>query len=297
MNLSRLDLNLLVVFDAIYTERNLTRASEILHLTQPAVSNALKRLRTTFDDALFVRTSEGMMPTPLARSIVDRIRKALQLVESCVEHELSFEPQTSDRTMLCSLSEMAEARLLPNSLARLRVEAPNMALRSYYVPRSEMPMELAAGTLDIGVDVTFVNDSNLHHIPLLEEEYVFAVRTDHPVIRRKPTLKQYLSLGHVHVSSRRKGVGTVDQSLKSLGLRRTIAVRVRDYTAAPLIVAKTDLACTLPRVLAEQAGLRVYPLPFETPALGMHLYWHKSADADAANVWFRGLLTDVAASA
>lgn len=294
MRISRLDLNLLVVFDVIYAERNLTRASEILHITQPAVSNALGRLRKTFGDPLFVRTSEGMIPTPLARNIVERVRNALELMESCINQEAVFEPESSNKTLLCSFSELAEALLLPGLLARVREAAPKMALRSYYVPRNEMPMELAAGTLDIAVDVTFVNDSNLHHTPLLDEEYVCAVRKDHPVIRRKPTMKQYLSLGHVHVSSRRKGVGTVDQSLKTLGHRRVIAARVRDYTAAPLIVAKTDLACTLPRVLAKQAGLRMYPLPFETPPVRMHLYWHKSADGDAANVWLRGLLCDVA---
>lgn len=296
MRINRIDLNLLVVFDVIYAERNLTRASEILHITQPAVSNALGRLRKTFDDPLFVRTSEGMAPTPAAKNIVERVRKALQLVESCIDRDAVFDPESSDNTMQCSFSELAEALLLPGLVARMREAAPTMALRSYYVSRDEMPMELAAGTLDIAVDVTFVNDSTLHHTPLLEEDYVCAVRRDHPTIRRKPTLKQYLSLGHVHVSSRRKGVGSVDQSLKTLGHRRTIVARVRDYTAAPLIVAQTDLACTLPRVLAKQAGLRVYALPFDTPPVSMHLYWHKSADADPANAWLRALLTEVAAA-
>lgn len=291
---NQLDLNLLVAFDTIYTERNLTRAAEILHITQPAVSNALGRLRTTFNDPLFVRTSEGMTPTPLARDIVARVRKALQLVESCVDVDSAFEPADSDKTLQCSFSDLAEVLLLPGLLARIRTKAPGMALRSYYVPRDEMPTELAAGTLDIAVDVTFVNDSDLHHTPLLKEDYVCAVRKDHPTIRRKPTMRQYLSLGHVHVSSRRKGVGTVDQSLKTQGHRRTISARVRDYTAAPLIIKTTDLACTLPRVLAKQAGLRAFSLPFETPPVSMHLYWHKSANADPANAWLRGLLGEVA---
>jgi len=294
MNINQIDLNLLNVFDAIYAERNLTRASELLHITQPAVSNALNRLRKTFDDPLFVRTSEGMTPTPAARNIIDRVRKSLQLIESCIDHNEIFDPLSSDQTLHCSFSDLAEAMLLPGLLARMQASAPKMALRSYYVPRNEMPTELAAGTIDIGVDVTFVNDSNLHHTPLLDEEHVCVVRPDHPTIKRKPSMKQYLSLRHVHVSSRRKGVGTVDQSLKTLGSRRTIAVRVRDYNAAALIVAKTDLACTLPRAFAVQAGLRTHPLPFETPSVSMHMYWHKSANADAANAWLRGLVADVA---
>lgn len=295
MTLHQIDLNLLAVFDVIYAERNLTRTSEILHITQPAVSNALSRLRKTFNDPLFVRTSEGMMPTPLARDMIDRVRKALQLMESCIEQRDVFAPESSDKTILCSFSELAEALLLPGVLRRVDELAPTMALRSYYVARNEMPTELAAGTLDIAIDVTFVNDSNLHHTPLLQDEYVCVVRPDHPVIKRKPTLKQYLALGHVYVSSRRKGVGTVDQSLKTLGYRRTITARVRDYLSAPLIVEQTDLVCTLPRALAKQSGLKVYPLPFETPPVSMHLYWHKSANADPANAWLRQLLIQVAA--
>ncbi len=297
MRINQLDLNLLVVFEVIYKERNLTRASEILHITQPAVSNALSRLRKTLKDPLFVRTSEGMMPTPLARDIAARVQKALQLVESCMSHDAPFDPLSSDKTLLCSFSDLAEALLLPLLTERLQRTAPRMSVRSYYVARSQLPMELAAGTLDIGVDVTFVNDSNLHHTHLLEGEYVCAVRKDHPSIRRKPTMKQYLALGHVHVSSRRKGVGAVDQSLKTLGFRRRIMARVRDYTVAPRIVECTDLACALPRVLAQAAGLRAYPLPFDVPPVTMHLYWHKSADADPWNQWLREQLKEVAGMA
>jgi DNA-binding transcriptional LysR family regulator len=294
MRINQMDLNLLVVFDVIYTERNLTRAAEVLHITQPAVSNALSRLRKSFDDQLFVRTSDGMVPTPAARDLATPVRKALQLVENCIEEDSVFDPTTSAKTILCSFSDLAEALLLPGLLARLQTVGPNMPLRSYYVARNELPMELASGTLDIGVDVAYVNDTNLKHVPLLDEEYVCAVRNDHPTIKRKPTMAQYLAMGHIHVSSRRKGVGSIDQSLKALGERRTISARVRDYTAATLIVAQSDLAGTFPQVIANQAGLKTFPLPFETPPVSMHMYWHKSADSDPANAWLRKLLADVA---
>jgi len=292
MRFNQLDLNLFVVFDVIYSEGNLTRASEILHITQPAVSNALTRLRKNFDDPLFVRTSEGMTPTPTAKNIIVRVRKALQLMKSCIDQDFSFDAESSDKTLQCSFSDLAEALLLPNILAGLNKKAPSMAIRSYYVPRNELPIELASGSLDIGVDVAYVNDSNLNHTPLLDEEYVCAVRKDHPALKRKPTLKQYLTMNHVYVSSRKKGVGTVDQSLKTLGHRRNITARVRDYTAATLIVKKTDLAGTFPSVIAKQEGLAVYPLPFDTPPVQIHMYWHKSADADPMNSWFRDLIKE-----
>lgn len=218
----------------------------------------------------------------------------MELLDSCLADRSTFDPASSGKTLVCSFSDLAEALLLPGLLARLTDLAPNMCVRSYYVLRSELPRELAAGKLDFGVDVPFVNDSGLHHAELLAEEYGCAVRPEHPILRRRPTLERYLALGHVHVSSRRTGIGAVDQSLKALGRRRRIAVRVRDYTAATRIVASTDLACTLPRVLARQAGLRVYALPFEATPVSMHLYWHRSADADPVSEWSRRLLQDVA---
>ena len=287
-----IDLNLLTVFDVIYTEQNLTRAAEVLHITQPAVSNALARLRLSFADRLFERASGGMLPTPVARRMISRVRRALQLVESCIEPQTQFDPATSDQTLLCSFSGLAEEILLPALVARLQDAAPKMTLRSYHVPRTEQPTELAAGSLDIAVDVAFVNDRDLHHAPLFEDEYVCAVRSEHPQIRRKPTLQQYLDVRHIHLSSRRRGVGDVDTALKTIGYRRTISIRVRGYSAIPRMVNQTDLACTLPRSLAKQWGLKYFALPFTSPPVSIHMYWHKSAAADPTNLWLREQLRE-----
>ena len=293
MRLNRIDLNLMTVFDVVYAERNLTRAAEVLHITQPAVSNALTRLRATFDDPLFVRTAAGMIPTPVARNVVSRVRKALQLIESCVEPQTGFNPASSEQTLLCSFSGLAEVLLLPLMMTKVESLAPNMAVRSFPVPRTELPTELAAGSLDIAVDVASFNDRNLLHAPLFEDHYVCAVRPNHPQVQRQPTLQQYLQLGHVHISSRRKGAGDVDQRLKSMGHRRTIVTRVSGYATAPHIVTTTDLACTMPRSLAKQSGLKVFSLPFDVPPVNIHMYWHKSTDADPANIWLRNLLFEV----
>ena len=291
---AKLDLNLLNVFDVIYSERNLTRAADVLHLTQPAVSNALARLRASFDDPLFVRSAEGMSPTPVARGMIGRVRRALQLVDSCVKPSTRFAPATSDQTLFLSFLDSAEALLLAPLLSRMQDAAPNMTVRSFYVPRTDIPTELAAGTLDIAVDVPIVDDTNLVHEPLFSSESVCAIRPEHPSVRKRMTLRQYLGLGHVHVSKRRKGGGgTVDQALKKLGCRRRITTRVDSYAVAENIVARTDLACTMPRSLAEQSGLKVVPLPFEAPVTGVHMYWHKSADADPSSIWLRTLLCDL----
>jgi DNA-binding transcriptional LysR family regulator len=293
MQQNRLDLNLLNVFDVVYTERNLTRAADVLHITQPAVSNALSRLRTSFDDPLFVRSAEGMSPTPVARAMAGRIRRALQLVDSCVRPSATFDPHSSDQTLLLSLMDAAEALLIAPLLARMQDVAPQMTVRSFYVPRADVPTELAAGTLDIAVDVPLLDDTNLVHVPLFSGENVCAVRQDHP--QTDPlTLDKYLAMGHVHVSKRRKGGGgTIDQALKKVGHRRHIVARVDSFAMAANIVSQTDFACVMSRSTAEQAGLRVMALPFEAPSTEVHMYWHKSSDADPGNRWLRSVIGDL----
>lgn len=287
MRLNQLDLNLFVAFDAIYSTNNLTRAAEILHITQPAVSNALSRLRKQFDDPLFVRTPEGMMPTPVARKAVGPIRKALQLLDASVKPVETFDPAQSEMVVACSMIDVAEALVLPRLLKTLETQAPGMAVRSFYVSRRDVATELASGSLAFAIDVPLAGGADLLHAPVTTEEYLCAVREGHPVIRRKPTMAQYLRVGHLHVSSRRRGMGTMDLALKNLGERRRIVARVVHYTAAARILENTDLALTLPAEIARELGLKAYPLPFEMPLLGLRLYWHRGVDADPANRWLR----------
>ncbi|WP_299973984.1 LysR family transcriptional regulator [uncultured Pseudoteredinibacter sp.] len=289
MRLSQVDLNLFVVFDAIYTEKNLTRAAEVLCITQPAVSNALNRLRKTFDDQLFVRTPDGMMPTPVAENIVGRVREALQLLNMSVQEGDKFSPETSEKVIACSMNDLGETLILPPIMSHLQRLAPKMTLTSYYVPREDMAKELAAGSLDFAIDVPLVVDNNLCHAPLSGEDYVCVVRPDHPAVRNELSLKQYLELGHINVSSRRKGQSIVDHALNGMGMSRNIKVRVQHYMVGAKIVANTDLVWTLPIRLARQLDFKILPLPFDVPALNWHLFWHKSADDDHANKWLRNL--------
>jgi len=297
MRLTQLDMNLFVAFDAIYEERSLTRAAEILHITQPAASNALNRLRKQFDDPLFVRTPQGMMPTPLARNAAGPIRKALQLLDASVTPIENFEPGASQMTVSCSMIDLAEARILPSLLASFAEKAPGMSVRSYHVPRSEMATELASGRLAFAVDVPLPVSADLCHLELSHENYVCAVRYDHPVLKRKPTMKQYLGMGHLHVSSRRSGMGTMDLALKNIGKRRNIVARVTHYSAAGPIIENTDLALTLPRNMAHDLNLKSYALPFDVPSIALRLYWHKSVDNDPAHRWLREIVIENAGMA
>ncbi len=294
MRLNQVDLNLFVVFDAIYTERNLTRAAEILYLSQPAVSNALARLRRTFDDPLFIRMQKTMVPTPAAENMIGRIRKALLLMKSSLQDEGVFHAEKSDKIFRINMSDLIAAMILPPVEEMARARAPGVNLESYHIPRQELARELAMGTMDFSIDVPLLNDPQLCHAPLLKERYVCMMRKDHPLAREPLTMENYLKLSHIHVSSRRSGQGYVENALNALGLRRHVHLRLQHYMVAPLVVMRSDLALTAPLALVRQYEAHIVELPFDLPDLELHLYWHKSRDADPANLWMRRKIMEAA---
>lgn len=287
MQYSRFDLNLFVVFDAIYRERHLSRAADRLCLSQPAVSNALARLRSRFDDPLFVRVGRGMRPTPRAESLAPRVRQALQLLELGLAEDLQFAPGEAERSFRISMNDLVEAMLLPSLMARLQREAPGVRLESYYVPRAELPRAMAAGQVDVALDAPLITDESLAHRPLLREPYVCLMRPGHPAADRPLDLERYLQLGQVHVSSRPQGAGQVDVALNKLGRRRQILLRISHYLLVPRVLRSSDLAASLPARLAVEGELEALPLPFDMEPLETHLYWPHSLDDDPANRWLR----------
>ncbi|MAW29030.1 MAG: LysR family transcriptional regulator [Gammaproteobacteria bacterium] len=294
MKLSDIDLNLFVVFDAIYTEGNLTRAGDIIGITQPAVSNSLSRLRNLFNDPLFVRTADGMVPTPVAQNIIGSVRQSLALMRASVQDSELFDPAASDKRFRLSMTDLTQAIILPYVFERVRVEAPNTAIDCYQVRRREMNMELASGNLDLAVDIPLTPDPHICQAPLFSHPHVCVIRTDHPSVGDSISTKEYLSLKHIHISSRRGGLGHVDLALGKMGERRDIVFRTQHYQAAPELVGQTDFAMTVPQIFAErmnsQYPVRYVDLPFPVPGLETNLYWHESTDKDQANQWMRELI-------
>lgn len=290
MRLNQVDLNLFVVFETIYAKRNLTRAAEVLCISQPAVSNALSRMRKTFNDPLFVSTSQGMVPTPVAENIVGRVSEALQLLNASVQEADVFLPENSQKVFRVSMNDLAETLLLPALGDVLQRQAPNMRIESYFSNRRDVSRELAAGRLDLAIDAPLIDDPQLQHEPLMSERYVCMLRKGHPLADQTLTLARYLALGHIHISSRREGLGHVDAALNKLGTPRKIQMRVQHYMVAPLIAMRTDLALTAPSRLAQGYDALQLALPFALPTMDLHLYWHRSADRDHANTWLRDQL-------
>ncbi|BBT17136.1 LysR family transcriptional regulator [Metapseudomonas otitidis] len=294
MNLNKVDLNLFIVFDAIYTEANLTRAGQIVGITQPAVSNALARLRETFNDPLFVRTAQGMVPTPMAQNIIGPVRNALQLLRVSVQESRTFNPLQANKTYRISMTDLSEAVILPLLFQRLRRLAPQVQVESFLAKRRETTKELAAGRLDFAVDAPLNTDPQVRHVKLMDDRYVCAMRRGHPLAKERISLDEYLSLSHIHISSRRNGLGYVDLALGKMGIQRKVALRSQHYMMASTVLQSTDMAMTVPERFARRHDLHFVDLPVnDVPALETHLYWHESTDQDPANRWMREQIIEI----
>jgi DNA-binding transcriptional LysR family regulator len=289
VRLSDIDLNLLVVFEAIHREQNLTRAAQRLGLTQPALSHALGRLRDLLQDPLFTRTGRQMVPTAFARSLIVPVREALLTLEHGLFPNQAFEPARAARRFVIGLRDVLETVWLPLLVEHLR-SAPQLSLVSTRVARSELETELVTGVLDLAIEIPLPVSAALRHQAIAEERLVVMARRDHPAAGDL-TLERYLEHSHVIVSSRRSGPGLEDAALRSLGRRRRISLRCQNFHAACQIVQESDLLLTLPERLAQAlkrgSDQRILPFPVPAPSLAIHMYWHTASDNDPANRWLR----------
>jgi len=301
MHISRTDLNLFVVLDAIYSQGNITRASQTLHLSQPALSHALARLRTMFDDPLFVRQGAVMVPTAFTRSIITQVRQGLQLFEASLQTEQSFNPMQTQRNFNLGLRDVFEATVLPPLLQRIMQQAPGISIASVRVDRREIEPALSSGNLDMVLEVPIPLSGNIRQQRVSRDRLVVLSRKGHPQMPKKKNLPldlpTYLQQGHVLVSSRRQGMGLEDFELNREGLRRQISLRCQHYFAACRVVSETDLLLTMPEQYGKIANAqfmnRIDPFPLATQPIDAHLYWHASAENDTANVWLRQQLIEL----
>ncbi|SFU31346.1 LysR family transcriptional regulator [Pseudoduganella namucuonensis] len=291
MHISKVDLNLFVVFDAIYAEGGLTRASQRLNLTQPAVSHALARLRHLLNDPLFERQGHTMVPTPLARNIIEQVRNSLRGFELTVTGTERFDPATSERTFTLAMRDVVEPNILPPLMAAIAAAAPSVGLNALRMGRNELEAELAAGTVDAAIDVLLPLSDHIRTLRLPADSTVVLARRGHPHVQEAMDLDLYLSQQHIQVSSRRAGPSLEDVELGQRGLQRRIRMRCQHYFTACSVVSQTDLLLTMPerygRVLNQQFGHQILPLPLQLPAISNHLYWHTNVDHDLANRWLR----------
>ncbi len=294
-SLGRIDLNLFVVLEAIFTEGNITQASKSLNLTQPAVSHALARLRQLLNDPLFVREGHKMVPTALTRQLIGPVKAGLREMTGVLSQLDDFEPRTSRRHFRIGLRHTIEAAIFPSLATMICDEAPGVEISTHHHDRENIQSALAAGELDVVIDILVSSAPDIPLRRLYGGKIVVTVRKDHPALRQPWGLEAYLAHDHILASSRKSALGYEDQALQEIGRKRRIRVRCQGQWTASRLVAASDMLFTLPERFAEaigrQLGNQILPFPLDVPSAHLFLYWHSSAEHDPANRWLREKIT------
>jgi DNA-binding transcriptional LysR family regulator len=291
VNLSAMDLNLLVVLDALLAEKSVSRAAKRIHSTQPAVSRALGRLRSWFGDPLLTRSRQGMVPTPLGLAIEAEVHAVLEHIKGLVEREDRFDPASSDRAFRATMSDYAQYILCGALLPRLVRVAPRVSFE--VMPWSlGFPAALESGALDLAICPPTTLVPGLRAVELLREDLVVVVRKGHPAGSEPFTAERYAALDHVQGAPNGRAGSIIDDLLEARGLARRVVLTVPGLVVLPSLVAGSDCCATLPRRLASAVaaayGLAVLPLPVEAPAISLTMMWHDRVQQDPGHVWLRG---------
>jgi DNA-binding transcriptional LysR family regulator len=289
VNLRNFDLNLLLVLDAMLRERSVIRAAEALALSQPALSHALNRLRYLLKDRLFVRTPEGMMPTPRAEQLALPVRKALNDLELALEME-KFSPATADRRFVIAVNNYAAVTLAGPIVATCQAQAPKVQLSLRPSGTLDLAELLERGELDLAISAVGAPAERFISSPLVQDHYVAVLRRGHPALRRKLTLAAFAELPHLSISSSGEDLSFVDRVLASHGKARSIALEA-PYLSAGVMLVQSNLVAVLGRKLAQEFR-RAYPiemreLPFDAEKLQSTLLWHRRLDDQPAHRWLR----------
>lgn len=308
MNLHRIDLNLLVYLDALLRERNVTQAAQQLNLSQPAMSNGLRRLRSLFDDPLLVRTSEGMTPTERALELEPLVRDALAHIEQAVQPRSAFFPGEARGVFRIMASDYAESTLFPRVLGKLRSEAPGITL-DIMTPSDVSFLDVERGKVDMVINRFDSMPQSFHQVLLWEDSFSCLLSPTHPVLDDF-SLDNYLKSDHVWVSKTGMGVGVgvnpddvqrlgwVDLALNKLGKKRQIRVFTRHYQAAMTLAEHNDLIVTLPTRAAllkrDNPRLVRRDPPLAIPPLELKMAWSPLLQHNPGNRWLRTLIKDTA---
>jgi len=291
MKISSFDLNLFVILNAIYTEGSLTKAAHVVGITQPAVSNALSRLREKFNDELFIRTGSGMVPTQKTENIISDIQGALSLMQQSVNEPDTFDPIVSNRSFKLSLGDISEGRVLPYLMQEVYKNAPNISVGSYGYNRSDQVHALSTNNLDFVVDPVIPASDEINSYKVFEDDFVVAHRDGHPLSKiADVTMDDILAQRYLNVSARKRGLHLIDIELDKLGSRRDVALRCQHFLIAPPIIRSTDLAIMVTRSFAKIHELPFVEIPAEIPTMEYFLIWHKSDEGDGGHLWMKDLL-------
>jgi DNA-binding transcriptional LysR family regulator len=297
MELKDIDLNLLVIFNQLLTERKVSKVAENLGLGQPAVSNALARLRKLFGDELFLRTSSGMQPTPFADQLAESIGYALGMIHGAINVKNSFDPAASKRSFSVGMTDIGEIYLLPLLMEKIHKVAPAVSISTVRNTSVHLKDSMEAGHVDLAIGLLPQLKAGFFQQRLFTQQYVCMFRDGHALDRKKITPSDFFAADHVAVVSTGTGHGIVDDILDKNSPQRKVRLTVPHFVAVGHILQSTDLVATVPERLAEKMAkpfnLKYVAHPIKLPQIAINLFWHAKYHKDPANQWLRSLIFDM----
>ena len=298
MDNTRIDLNLLRVFDAMIQYGNVSVAARHVGLSQSAMSSALGRLRYHFSDDLFVKTRGGMLPTSRAQHLAGPIGEALALVRKAMMHDDEFDPAIVDRTFRIYMTDVGEMVFLPLLIERLRASGPFLSLRTMQPPADQVASALEGGSIDVALGYLPRLKSPVQQAKLWDDHYVCMTRHDHPLGSRSAiTMKEFASAQHILIDSLGGGHEAIEHALKTRGIQRNVALHVPHFVSISTIVATSDLLVTIPSrmaaVLSRLVKVKIHTLPFSIPSMEVSLFWHQRFENSLENRWLRSIVMDL----
>jgi DNA-binding transcriptional LysR family regulator len=296
MELKDIDLNLLLVFRELLTERRVSAVARKLELSQPAISNALIRLRRLLGDELFLRTSKGMEPTPYAMQLAEPIAYALSTIHNSLNQRASFDPATSDRKFTIGMTDIGEIYFLPKLMDVLARLAPNVSISTVRNTAVNLRDEMEAGHVDIAAGLLPQLKAGFFQRRLFRQSYVCMFREGHALDKRKVTLKDFAEAEHVVVISGGTGHAKVDESIERKGVHRNVKLTVPHFVAVGHILSTTDMIATVPERYARECltpfRLKYVKHPVALPDIGINVFWHAKYHKEPGNQWLRGVVFD-----
>jgi DNA-binding transcriptional LysR family regulator len=291
-----MDVKLLAVFDEIYKTRSVSRAGENLGLAQTSVSLALARMRRLFSDQLFVRTSDGMMPTPRAAMLVPQLREALILLRSATQQDWEFNPDHSSRIFRIAMTDISHLAFLPALMNKIADTAPDVHIQVLRIT-SETAKALESGDADLAIGYMPELEAGFYQQKLFEDGFSCVVRRDHPRIDKKLTENRFKAEKHVILAAPGTGNEIVEQELKRQGTKRKIALSLPTLPGVGNLLANTDLIATVPervaRTLVKIAHVKMLSPPYEFPDFSIKQHWHERYHQDPANRWLRSTVAEL----
>lgn len=290
INLRSVDLNLLVVLDALLRERHVTRAARAVGLSQPAMSSALARLRNVFKDELLVRTAGGMQVTPRAETLIDPVRQAISQIERVLASDPGFEAARSSRRFVLRLSDLLGFLVLPKLLTDIAQAAPGVSLDIRHLPPLQTIDALEKDEIDAAVSMGLAHTGTINRQVLFEDRMVCIMRSTHPLARGRLTLERFVSARHLKVSMAATDSRFVDDVLSNASAERDVALNVPHWLLVPHVLTDSDYVSVVPGAFASAVQARslvVRELPFASKRFAWCLYWHRRHQDNPANRWLR----------